>query len=607
MKYKTLLLTFATTALLTACVKQEDWTNGMNNNGDSGGFNPGGNSGSSGELMSFDELSNFAVEVNTAALSEQENIPTDKTDALYNNYVENNFSAQITTSIVFNGTDDAKVTGIADGDTITVNKGAVEVRSHCKGLTLSVSGSTSNGSLKIYSEKKFRLDLKDANITNADGAAINIQNGNCFLVLSGTNTLADAAEATYSKPENEDMKAVLFAEDDLRISGSGSLSVTANNKVGKAAITSDDAVFIRPNTNIQISSKESAGNGIKANERLIVKGGVLNIETAGAGSKGLSADGNMTIDGGRITIITTGGVDTSVANDPSGCAAIKCDSTLLVNGGELRLKSTGQGGKGISSDLAVNIAGGKVFIITQGSQYGTSSGGGMGPGGMGGWGQSSSSNSVSPKGIRCDGDITISGGDIFVRTGGSNAEGIESKATLTFTGGNTAALAYDDGFNAKTINISGGKALAISSGNCDGMDSNGAISATGGVLIGVSSTLSTEDGIDCESTLTISNATVIGLSSGGLGIRISGSYISTTVSGNANDYVSLCSGSDPLVTFKLPRTYNSGRLILSAPSLKSGSYDLYTGTTPTGGTLWMNYLEGCKSVTNGSCTAVQSR
>lgn len=611
MKYRTLLLTLATVFLLAACAK-DDWTNnGWNNNGGGGSDVPGGNSGSSGELMSFDELSNFAVEINTATLSEQENIPTDKTDALYNNYVENNFSAQITTSIVFNGTDDAKVTGIADGDTVTVNKGAVEVRTHSKGLTLCVSGSTSNGSLKIYSEKKFRLELKDASITNADGAAINIQKGNCFLVLSGTNTLADGAEATYSKPENEDMKAVLFAEDDLRISGSGLLSVTANNKVGKAAITSDDAVFIRPNTNIQISSKESAGNGIKANERLIVKGGVLNIETAGAGSKGLSADGNMTIDGGRITIITTGGVDTSVANDPSGCAAIKCDSTLQVNGGELRLKSTGQGGKGISSDLAVNIGGGKVFIITQGSQYGTSSGGGMGPGGgpggMGGWGQSSSSNSVSPKGIRCDGDITISGGDIFVRTGGSNAEGIESKATLTFSGGNTAALAYDDGFNAKTINISGGKALAISSGNCDGMDSNGAISATGGVLIGVASTMGSEDGIDCESTLTISNATVIGLSSGGLGIRISGSYISTTVSGNANDYVSLCSGSDPLVTFKLPRTYNSGRLILSAPSLKSGSYDLYTGTTPTGGTLWMNFLEGCKSVTNGSCTAVQSR
>lgn len=605
MKYYHQLLVLATILLFTSCNyfqdENDDWYN--NGNGMPGGMN----GGSSGDLITFDELSNFSVELNTAALTEQENIPTNETDVSYNEYVENNFSPKNTTSIVFNGTEDAKVTSIVSGDTINVNKGNVEVHAHSKGLTISVSGSTSNGSLKIYSEKKFKMDLQDASITSTEGSAINIQNGNCFLVLSGKNTLSDASDAAYSHPETEDMKAVLFSEDDLRISGSGSLSVTANNKVGKGAISCDDAIFIRPNTNIQICSKESAGNGIKANEGITVKGGVLNIETSGKGSKGLSSDADMTIDGGRTTIITSGGVDTSVTNDPSGCAAIKCDSTLYVNGGELRLKSTGQGGKGISADEAINITGGKIYIITEGSQYGTSSSSGFG--GMGGWGQSSSSsNSVSPKGIRCDKDITISGGDIFVRTNGSNAEGIESKATLTFSGGNTAALAYDDGFNAKTINISGGKALAISSGNCDGMDSNGTISATGGVLIGIASTLNSEDGIDCESTFTINNATVIGLSSGGMGAgRISGSYIYTTITGNAKDYVSLCNGNDPLVTFLLPRTYNSGRLLLGAPSLKSGSYSLISGVTPSGGNLWMNYLEGCNSVSGGKSTSVTSK
>lgn len=604
MKYYYQLLAMATLCLLVAC-NNLDWNNeGMPNNGGT----PGGmNGGSSGDLMSFEELSTFSVDINTAALSEQESIPTDETDEYYNEYVENNFTPKNTTSIVFNGTDNAKVTGLVDGDTINVSNGEVYVHAHSKGLTIKVSGSTSDGFLKIYSEKKFRLELQDASITNPQGAAINIQSGNCFLVLSGKNTLSDAAEALYPFIETEDMKGVLFSEDDIRISGSGSLSVTANNKVGKAAISSDDAIFIRPNTNIQINSNSSAGNGIKANDNIVIKGGVLNIQTSAAGSKGLSSDGNMTIDGGRTTIITTGGVDTSVSDDPSGCAAIKCDTTLNIKGGELRLKSTGQGGKGISADVAVNISGGKVYIITEGNQYGTSSSGGMG--GPGGFGQSSSSsNSVSPKGIRCDKDITISGGDIFVRTNGSNAEGIESKATLTFSGGNTAALAYDDGFNAKTINISGGKALAISSGNCDGMDSNGTITATGGVLIGVASTLTSEDGIDCESTFTIRDATVIGLSAGGMGSsRISGNYIYTTITGNAKDYVSLCEGSEPLVTFQLPRSYSSGRLLLGAPTLKSGSYTLQTGVTPSGGNLWMNYLEGCKSISGGSSTSVTSK
>jgi len=604
MKYYYQLLALLTVFSLAACDYKFGWDHD-DYDYDSG--MPGGMSGgSSGDLMTFDELSNFSVEVNTAALSEQENIPTDDTDEYFNEYIENNFSQKNTTSIVFNGTSDAKVTGVVSGDTVNINKGNVEVHAHSKGLTIKVSGSTSNGSLKIYSEKKFSLELQDADITNTEGSAINIQNGNCFLVVNGTNTLSDASDATYSHPETEDMKAVLFSEDDIRISGSGSLSVTANNKVGKSAISCDDAIFIRPNTNIRVISKESAGNGIKVNENLVIKGGVLNVETSAAGSKGLSSDAYMTIEGGRTTVITTGGVDKSNSSDPSGCAAIKCDTTLNIKGGELHLKSTGQGGKGISGDETINISGGKVYVITEGNQYGTSS---SSMGGPGGWGQSSSSsNSVSPKGIRCDKNINISGGDIFVRTNGSNAEGIESKATLTFSGGNTAALAYDDGFNAKEINISGGKALAISSGNCDGMDSNGTITATGGVLIGVASTLNSEDGIDCESTFTIQNATVIGLSAGGMGSgRVSGSYIYTTISGSAKDYVSLCDGSDPLVTFQLPRTYNSGRLLLGAPSLKSGSYTLRTGITLSGGTLWMNYLDGCKSISGGSSTSVTSK
>ncbi len=530
-------------------------------------------------------------------------IPTDENDEYYNEYIENNFSGKNVTTITFDGTNDATVTGLVKGDTINVSGSTVEVHAYSKGLTLCICGSTADGSLKIYSDKKFSLELQNASITNPDGAAINIQNGNCFVVLTGNNTLSDGSSATYTKPDGEDMKAVFFSEDDLRFSGSGSLSVTAKNSVGKAGISCDDAIFIRPNTNIQIQATASAGNGIKANDAIVIKGGVLNIEVAGAGKKGLSSDGYLQIDGGRTTAITTGGVDASDASDPSGCAGIKCDSVLNVNGGELRLKSTGQGGKGISSDQGIYINGGDIYIITEGSMYGTSNSN-TGP-----WGSNSSTdNSVSPKGIRCDKEITISGGNTYIRTYGKNGEGIESKTTLTFTGGNTATLAYDDGFNAKDIKMSGGKALAVSTGDCDGIDSNGTISITGGVFIGVASTLGSEDGIDTESSLSDSNATVIGLCTGGFGNqRTSGHYISTSVTGNAGDYVALCSGTTPLVTFKLPRTYKNGELFLSAPSLASGSYSLITGVTPTGGTLWMNLLEDCTSVSGGSSTSVTSK
>ena len=618
MKYAHLLFI---TLLFAACTKDnfEDWGNGayMPSNGD---ISAGGGTSSATGLMSLTELSDFTVEANTSSLSETEQIPTDEADAHYNDYLENNFEAKNTVSIAFNGTADATVTDIVSGDTVTVSGGKVEVHAHSKGLVLRVTGTTTDGWLKVYSEKKFELLLADATITNPSGAAINIQDGNCFMVLSGANALSDGTSATYlpttlvseyaNAVTTEDEKAVLFAEDDLRISGTGSLAISSSNTSGKAGISADDAVFVRPGVSLQVTCTSGAGNGIKANDDITVRGGVINLQTAAAGSKGLSSDGSLSIEGGRITAITTGGTDTSVASDPSGCAAIKADSVMTVSGGELWLKSTGQGGKGISCDQALTISGGKLRIITTGSKYGSSSssmGGGMGRPGQS---TSSSSNSVSPKGIKGDANITITGGDIMVRTSGSNAEGIESKQTLAFSGGKTAVSAYDDGLNAdKAINVSGGYVFAVSTGQADGIDSNGSITVSGGTIIGIASTSGSEEGIDLENaTFAMQNATVISISNSsmGMGASYSGHYVSSTISGNSGSICALTDGSTPLVVFALPRQYSNARLLLSAPTLKSGSYTFLTGATATGGTQWMNLYEG-STVSGGSSTSVTAK
>ena len=48
---------------------------------------------------------------------------------------------------------------------------------------------------------------------------------------------------------------------------------------------------------------------------------------------------------------------------------IKADSTFAINGGELRLKSTGSGGKGINVDMEAFFNGGSVYVVTSGGQY----------------------------------------------------------------------------------------------------------------------------------------------------------------------------------------------------------------------------------------------
>lgn len=594
--------------LIGSCTTDIPWNDFQpNGNFGPGGGMPGGQGGSmSGALIDLDGLNSFTIDFNHTPLSENEEVPAESSDPYFNEYIENNFSAKETTSIRFtdNG---AVIEGLVTGDTITSEGDHILVKAHNEGFVLKVSGKTGNGSLCIYSDKKFELILSDTQICNPEGAAINIQKGNCFVVLDGENSLSDGSAAQYAKTNDEDEKAVFFSEDDLRFSGKGSLNITAVNSIGKSCLASDDALFFRPRIELQLKAGASAGHGIKANDAIVVRGGVFNIQTEANGKKAITCDGLGHFAGGRITAITTGGVDNTVATDLSGSACIKTDSTLLITGGELRLKSTGQGGKGISCDQNIQIEGGDLYIITTGAMYGTSNDNRPGWGGN----NSSSDNSVSPKGIKGDQNVTISGGNIFIRTSGTNAEGIESKTTLSFTGGNTAVSAYDDGLNAsKAINVSGGRVFSASNGAGDGIDSNGSISATGGVMIGIASTMSSEEGIDLEnSTFTISNATVISLGGGmrgGMGSRYNGHYVSTSVSGEAGSCIALTNGTTPLLVFRLPRICNGANLLMSSPSLSTGSYQLINNATTQGGTYWMNLLEGATSVSEGSAVTVQA-
>ncbi len=616
MIYSKLRILFAVSLLFSVCACTtnpfDDWQHGdgpgFGPGGPQGGF--GGNGSMSGNLIDLGTLSNFDVAMDSGSLSETEVIPTDEDDPYYNEYIENNFEAKNTTTITF-AADGVMTDNVVKGDTISIDGAHVTVNAHSKGLIIKVVGTATNGSLRIYSEKKFSLLLSDVSITNPEGAAINIQNGNCFVQLEGKSLLADGESAIYAKVNEEDEKAVFFSEDDLRFSGNGSLEIACNNSVGKSGIASDDALFFRPGIAVQVKSSASAGHGIKANDAIVVKGGVFNIQVEGAGKKAFTSDGAGNFDGGRIVAITKGGVDASDPSDLSGAACIKTDSTLVITAGELRLKSVGQGGKGISCDENIHIQGGDVYIITTGNIYGTSSSNNMPPGGWGGNNSSNADTSVSPKGIKGDKDVLISGGNIFVRTSGTNAEGIESKATLSVTGGNVAVSAYDDGLNAaKLINVSGGRVFSVSNGVGDGIDSNGSISVTGGVMIGIASTMGSEEGIDLEnSTFTISNATVISIGGGrggGMGASYSGHYISSALTGNAGTYVALTEGSTPLVVFQLPRACSGTSLLLSTPTLSSGTYTLSSGVQPNGGQLWMNLYENATSVSGGTSVSVKA-
>lgn len=571
-----------TLLLMTACATDDISTDydGMNDNGQTGSDNASAVTYGS----SISDLTSFDISIDTSALTEDETVPEDDED-----YIENNtFNKEV--SITFNGTS-ASFTSDVDGVEISTSGADVVVNSSAKNVHYAVSGTTSDGFLKIYSDKKFALELNGVEITNPDGAPLNIQSkkrGYIVLAEGTENKLTDGTSYTDAT-DDEDMKATLFSEGKLLFSGNGKLEVYANCKAG---IRSDDYVRFRPGNNIYV--KATAGNGIKANDAIYINGGVINVETSATAAKAISSDGIVQIDGGRTTLITSGGGELDDdGEDISGCAGIKADSTFVMNGGELLCKSTGAGGKGISTDQTLTINDGTIRVITTGKQY------------------VYGSLDTSPKGIKSDGAMYINGGDIMVRcTGGEGSEGIESKSTMDISGGTIQAYCYDDALNSsEAMTISGGFVFAMGTGN-DGIDSNSTLTISGGTVIACGTTVP-EAGFDCdENTFTVTGGTLIGIGGttstptqsactqpvaiiGGSSIS-SGAYI--TVADKSGNNV-LC--------FKVPRDYTSQgyTLLLSSPDMtKNGSYTVSTGATVSGGTDTCGYVSGA-TVSGGSTLA----
>ena len=561
------------THALSSCSSDSDldeWNNGTGN-GENGNNSNGGSVTYSSAIS---DLVNFDIALDKTVLEESETIPTSGDEA--EDYIENNtFSSHV--NIAFNGTS-ASTSGSVDGVTVTINGADVIVNSSAKNVCYTVSGATTDGFLKIYSDKKFELKLNGVEITNPDGAAVNIQSKKRgYIVLNDgtTNTLTDGTKYSDAT-DGEDMKACFFSEGKMLFSGSGVLDVYGNCKAG---IRSDDYVMFRPGNNVYV--KATAGNAIKANDAIYIKGGVINVETSAAASKGLSSDGLIQIDGGRTTAITTGtGEYDSDEEDVSGCAGVKADSIFVMNGGALYCKSTGAGGKGISTDQALTVNDGIIKVITTGAQY------------------TYGNLDTSPKGIKSDAEVNITGGNIMVRcTGGEGSEGIESKGAMNISGGDVMAYCYDDAINSsKAMTISGGNIFAMGTNN-DGIDSNSTLTITGGLVIACGTT-QPEDGFDCDqNAFTITGGTLIGIGGGtSMPTESATTQPVAIVGGNSissGQYLAVAdSKGNNILAFNVPRDYNQQgyTLLVSSPKMTKGNtYVFSSGATVNGGTSFCGY------------------
>ena len=253
----------------------------------------------------------------------------------------------------------------ADGANVTVRS------SSNRFLQLKLSGTTTNGSLLIYSWKKCGVLLNGVSITNPHGPAINNQCGKAFIVTladNSVNTLTDGSAYDLTlglKGDTIDQKATLFSEGQIYFRGHGSLKVNGQVKNG---IASDDYIVIEGGS-ISVDVAATGTNGIKANDGFTITGGTLAVNVAADGARGIKNDARTIIAGGTTTINTTGGCLIETVDgitDTTSCAGIRCDSLFQMTAGSLTITSSGDGGKGINTDEQVLFQGGTLKVVTTG-------------------------------------------------------------------------------------------------------------------------------------------------------------------------------------------------------------------------------------------------
>ncbi len=444
--------------------------------------------------------------------------------------------------------------GDIEGDSgITAVDGTVEI-------TFSENGAKISGWSSEYGTSE--IEGNDVTLTNTSEQCLTYR-------LSGT--ASDGFFKLYSSVKQT------ISLDGVNLTNPGGAAI--NNQSHKyTAVTVNGANFLADGA-VNSSGDypdETDEEDMKAaffSEGQLIFSGDGSLTVTASGKSGITTDDYIRITGNPVITVSS-----------TGKHGIRGKDEVLIEGGTIDITVSGTGAKGINCDGNGSFTGGKVTVTATGANSGSSGGWGSGWGGS-----SSSSDTKAAKGIKFDGNIVFSGADVTAKA--SSHEAIEAKGTIVISGGNVSATSSDDAINSGSdMTITGGNVYAYSSGN-DGLDANGNMYVKGGYVYAVGSG-SPEVALDANTEqnykLYISGGSLAAFGGIESGASITQPVI-TVSSWTANAEYSLYSGDTLLLKFTSPSNSRVGSMVLSHPSLVSGSsYTLKCGSSSTSVTASLN-------------------
>ena len=414
----------------------------------------------------------------------------------------------------------------------------------------------------------------------------------------GTSETTEDTGTSYNASGIKADGDITITAGTVTVKNSGSMSKSIKSK-GTTTIDGGE-VTLTPSGSMQVINNDASySTGIKTVD-FVMNGGTLTITPTGVAGKGISAT-NITTNGGTLNITCSSTYQSAGTNDAYTAKGMKADGNMALNGGDITIKMTGQGGKGIKVNGAYTQGtadgnGPTMTVTTTGSAVGTSSGGGWGGGGK-------QDYYGCAKAIKVMGQVTVYGGQTEINTSQGGSEGLESKTGITIEGGKLYLKCYDDCMNSSgKIVFNGGVTVCYSNGN-DAVDSNynsaGAITIGNGVVFAYSTIGGAEEGLDCDNNSNIRiTGTGIAISAGasqgggggwgGSGNTITGAtqgyaFVTSSVSYRTGSYYTLADASgNNLVTYSFEGNCNSSLSLFTATGMvRNSSYNVKTSSKPT--------------------------
>lgn len=374
------------------------------------------------------------------------------------------------------------------------------------------------------------LELNGATISCSSDAPINVTSASKVEISakSGTsNAILDKRSTKLSTDTSEAAEGAISAKSDLKLKGSGTLVVSGNYNNG--VHTTKDLTIQKENLHVT-----AVNNAIKGKDSItLTSGTVTAISKKGNGLKTDNTDlstsgnqrGNININGGTLVVDSTfDGIDAAynVVINEDNEESVSTSVTIKTgkNSSYSSNYSSSTSAKGIKASNLIDISAGTVAVKASDDAIHANYGDALTSGGTGQGLINISGGAIGiasgDDGVHADNTLTITGGTLTITNA---SEGIETNH-LKISGGETYVYGTDDGVNASkkinqtpTIEVSGGFLdVTVSTGDTDGIDTNGNFTQTGGFIVtrgshGTSGGMST--GLDCDGTASISGGTFI--------------------------------------------------------------------------------------------------